>query len=96
MEMLINIHMLLFHSVPDRVIASVGNHIKNRNLNLIIYLFVYLGQRFALLEEKVVLSNLLRRFRFTYDSAKYGPARPCAELILKPTDGRMPLIVSCR
>ena len=55
-----------------------------------------LGQRFALLEEKVVLSSLLRRFRFTYDMAKHGPAKPCTELILKPSSGLMPLLVSNR
>ena len=55
-----------------------------------------IGQRFALLEEKVVLSSLLRRFRFTYDTAKNGSPKPCSELVLKPTDGRMPLLVSRR
>ena len=54
-----------------------------------------IGQRFALLEEKVVLSTLLRRFRLTYDTAKHGPAKASAELILKPKHG-MPLIISKR
>lgn len=51
------------------------------------------GQRFALFEEKVVLSTLLRRFRFTYNMEKYGPAKPCADLILKPNHG-MPLLIT--
>jgi len=51
------------------------------------------GQRFAMLEEKVIMSGLLRRFRFTYDAAKHGPAIPCADLVLKPKHG-MPLIIT--
>uniref|UniRef100_A0A0N8BX03 Cytochrome p450 n=1 Tax=Daphnia magna TaxID=35525 RepID=A0A0N8BX03_9CRUS len=52
-----------------------------------------IGQRFALFEEKVILSTLLRRFRFVYDTAKHGPAKPCADLILKPHHG-MPMIIT--
>ena len=54
-----------------------------------------IGQKFALLEEKVVISSLLRRFRFTYDLAKHGPAIPSPEIILKPMNG-MPLIIEPR
>jgi len=53
------------------------------------------GQRFALLEMKVILSTLLRRFKFRYDMKKHGPALPCNELVLKPKRG-MPLNVSPR
>ena len=56
---------------------------------------LFLGQRFAMLEEKVVLSCLLRRFRFRYDMDANGPAEPCVELVLKPKNG-MPLIISSR
>lgn len=52
-----------------------------------------IGQRFAMLEEKVIMSGLLRRFRFTYDTVKHGPAIPCADLVLKPKHG-MPLIIT--
>jgi cytochrome P450 len=52
-----------------------------------------LGQRFALFEEKVIMSTLLRRFRFTYDTAKHGPAKPSADLVLKPHHG-MPMILT--
>lgn len=56
-------------------------------------LFIFSGQRFAMLEEKVIMSSLLRRFRFSYDTAKHGPAIPCADLVLKPKNG-MPLIIT--
>ena len=46
-----------------------------------------------MLEEKVIMSGLLRRFRFTYDTVKHGPAIPCADLVLKPKHG-MPLIIT--
>nr|CAH0104471.1 unnamed protein product [Daphnia galeata] len=52
-----------------------------------------IGQRFALFEEKVIMSTLLRRFRFTYDTAKHGPAKPSADLVLKPHHG-MPMILT--
>ncbi|XP_046449677.1 LOW QUALITY PROTEIN: cytochrome P450 4C1-like [Daphnia pulex] len=54
-----------------------------------------IGQRFAMFEEKVLASSLLRRFKFSYDIAKHGPPRANAELVLRPRDG-MPLkLVSC-
>ena len=52
-----------------------------------------IGQRFALFEEKVIMSTLLRRFRFTYDTVKHGPAKPSADLVLKPHHG-MPMVVT--
>lgn len=60
---------------------------------LLLLLLLFLGQRFAMLEEKVIMSGLLRRFRFTYDMDKHGPAIPCADLVLKPKHG-MPLIIT--
>jgi cytochrome P450 len=54
---------------------------------------ILLGQRFALFEEKVIMSTLLRRFRFTYDTATHGPAKPSADLVLKPHHG-MPMILT--
>lgn len=55
--------------------------------------FFCLGQRFAMYEEKVIFSTLLRRFRFTYDTAKHGPALPCADMLLKPHH-EMPLKIT--
>ncbi|XP_046636795.1 cytochrome P450 4C1-like isoform X4 [Daphnia pulicaria] len=49
-----------------------------------------IGQRFAMFEEKVLTSTLLRRFRFSYDLGKRGPRKAIPELVLKPKDG-MPL-----
>lgn len=54
---------------------------------------LYIGQRFALFEEKVVLSTLLRQFRFSYDMAKHGPEVPIFDIVLMPQNG-LPLIVT--
>lgn len=66
-------------------------------LALLIFLTYFIpnssGQRFAMFEEKVVLSSLLRRYRVTYNMAKHGPPKPCADLVLKPHHG-MPLILT--
>ncbi len=71
--------------------------LKSHNCFVFAYLFLHLiagvGQRFALFEEKVLMSSLLRRFRFTYNTAKHGPAKPSADLVLKPHHG-MPMIVT--
>nr|QST15018.1 CYP4AP5 protein [Diaphanosoma celebensis] len=53
-----------------------------------------IGQRFAMAEEKVVLSSLLRRFRFQLSSSAPKP-RPAIELTLKSTVG-IHLVVSRR
>lgn len=55
--------------------------------------FPFTGQRMAMLEMKVVASRLLRRFRFAYDAAAHGPAKPCQDLVLKPKHG-MPLLIT--
>ncbi|KAI9556694.1 hypothetical protein GHT06_016485 [Daphnia sinensis] len=52
-----------------------------------------IGQRFAMYEEKVIFSTLLRRFRFTYDMEKHGPALACADMLLKPHH-EMPLNIT--
>lgn len=44
----------------------------------------FLGQKFAMNEENVIFSTLLRRFRFAYDTEKHGPALPCVDMLLKP------------
>ncbi|XP_046636792.1 cytochrome P450 4C1-like isoform X1 [Daphnia pulicaria] len=49
-----------------------------------------IGQRFAMFEEKVLTSTLLRRFQFSYDLDKLGPRKGIADLVLKPMGG-MPL-----
>ncbi|KAI9562774.1 hypothetical protein GHT06_010229 [Daphnia sinensis] len=49
-----------------------------------------IGQRFAMFEEKVLASAILRRFRVSYDFAKHGPSKGNAELVLRPKHG-MPL-----
>lgn len=52
------------------------------------------GQRFALTEEKVVLSNLMRRFKFSVASDAPKPV-PSYQVVLKPLDGQ-PVIVTPR
>lgn len=49
-----------------------------------------IGQRFAMFEEKVLASALLRRFKISYNLAKHGPSKANAELVLRPKHG-MPL-----
>lgn len=45
-----------------------------------------LGQRFALLEEKVVLANIIRHF--SLESAQtFEELKPCGELIMRPKEG---------
>ncbi|XP_031558794.1 cytochrome P450 4V2-like [Actinia tenebrosa] len=45
-----------------------------------------IGQRFALLEEKVVLANILRHFNVKSEQSR-DQIRVCAELITRPQDG---------
>ncbi|EFX88054.1 hypothetical protein DAPPUDRAFT_311593 [Daphnia pulex] len=52
-----------------------------------------IGQRFAMFEEKVLSSTLLRRFRFYYDLDKLGPRKAIPDLVLKPKNG-MPLQIA--
>lgn len=54
----------------------------------------HVGQRFAMLESKVILSSLLRRFKFQLSENSKAPI-PSAQLILKSLTG-INLIVSRR
>jgi cytochrome P450 len=45
-----------------------------------------IGQRFALMEEKAVLSKLLRKFRFVAVDA-VDQVKPAIEVIARPTNG---------
>lgn len=47
---------------------------------------VLLGQRFALMEEKVILASILRRFHIKALD-KFEDVPMMAELILRPRDG---------
>ena len=53
----------------------------------------FLGQRFALLEEKTVLATLLRRYTFT-SVHKRHEIRPTADLVLRPHRGTWVIIES--
>lgn len=44
------------------------------------------GQRFAVLEEKLVLAHVLRNFSLE-STQTFEDVRPCAELITRPRDG---------
>ena len=102
-KLLGDIHLPLFRSALDQETVLVNefamslpyclsmNH--QFMFHFILFCLTLLGQRFALFEEKVIMSTLLRRFRFTYDTAKHGPAKPSADLVLKPHHG-MPMIVT--
>ena len=61
---------------------------------ILILKFLYcIGQRFAMFEEKVLASTLLRQFQFAYDSVKHGQPNANPELVLRPKHG-MPLKIS--
>lgn len=51
-----------------------------------INLFMFAGQKFAVLEEKAVLSNLLRKYRWE-SVEKREDVRVVSELILRPLGG---------
>lgn len=53
------------------------------------------GQKYGLLEIKIVLANLLRRFRFSVADPSKPMLIPSSEVVLKPKHG-VPLIVSKR
>ncbi|XP_046449670.1 cytochrome P450 4c3-like [Daphnia pulex] len=54
-----------------------------------------IGQKYGLLEIKIVLANLLRRFRFSVADPSKPMLIPSSEVVLKPKQG-VPLIVSKR
>lgn len=55
---------------------------------------ISLGQKFALYEDKVIVTTLLRQFRFGIDLSRL-PIRESFNMILKP-DGGMPLLIAPR
>ncbi len=62
------------------------------------YLNIYLcvtGQKYGILEIKIVLANLMRQFQFTVADASQPMLIPSSEVVLKPKHG-VPLIVSKR
>ena len=59
-----------------------------------IYLVVT-GQKYGILEIKIVLANLMRQFQFTVADASQPMLIPSSEVVLKPKHG-VPLIVSKR
>ena len=61
---------------------------------LCLLFFISKGQRFALIEEKIVISTLLRRFKFSLSPSISNPI-PSYQLVLKPLNG-MNLIVTQR
>jgi cytochrome P450 family 4 len=54
------------------------------------------GQKYGLLEIKVVLANLLRWFRFSVADSSQPMLVPSSEVVLKPNKHGVPLIVSKR
>ena len=54
-----------------------------------------IGQKYGILEVKVVLTALLRRFKFAIDEPGLELQVPSSEVVLKPERG-MPLIVQRR
>ncbi|KAI9563279.1 hypothetical protein GHT06_010737 [Daphnia sinensis] len=54
-----------------------------------------IGQKYGILEIKIVLANLMRRFRFSVADCSQPMIIPSSEIVLKPKHG-VPLIVSKR
>jgi len=50
------------------------------------YVYVYSGQRFAIMEEKVILAYILRYFNIVA-CQKREELRPLGELVLRPEQG---------
>lgn len=100
---LVVIRMHLFPSVPDPAIASVkikkiivqcyiSLHFLNWRFN---HDWIIAGQKYGMLEIKVVLANLMRRFRFSVSDPSAPLIVPSSEVVLKPKHG-IPLILSKR
>ncbi len=53
-----------------------------------LYLYTIIGQKFAMMEEKIVLIHILRKFQVTTlsDAGTGGDLKAFVELILRPTD----------
>lgn len=89
---------LLFRSALARAIASVSfifdrlwfDSRKNSS-----GIFLFSGQKYGILETKIVLANLMRRFRFSVADSSQPMIIPSSEIVLKPKHG-VPLIVSKR
>jgi cytochrome P450 len=47
----------------------------------------FLGQKFALMEEKTVLANFFRKYRVETNAVDWTDNMPIPELILKPSEG---------
>ncbi|EFX88386.1 hypothetical protein DAPPUDRAFT_311388 [Daphnia pulex] len=54
-----------------------------------------IGQRFAMMEIKIIVSTLLRRFKFTLSPLSANPV-PSMQSVLKPVDGQINLLISAR
>jgi len=54
-----------------------------------------IGQKYGMLEIKVVLSTLMRRFRFTSPDASSELYHPSSQVVLKPV-GPVPVIIQRR
>ena len=63
------------------------------NFNLENYSICCTGQKYGLLEIKIVLANLLRQFRFSVADPSKPMLVPSSEVVLKPKNG-VPLIVT--
>lgn len=57
--------------------------------------FVAIGQRFAMMEIKIIVSTLLRRFKFELSPLSAKPV-PSMQSVLKPIDGQINLLISAR
>ena len=83
----LNIHMLIYHSQLDLVIVLVSFHPSLIELTIFNPLNPnFLGQRFAIMEEKCIIARILREFKVE-SKVRTDQLRLAAELIIRPMFG---------
>jgi len=85
----------LYRSAPDQETALVGFATSFYFYKILLNLFfLSTGQKFATYEDKVVLTTLMRKYRFDIDPRHY-PIKESLKMVLKTENG-MPLLITSR
>lgn len=62
---------------------------------IVIFFMLFIGQKYAITNLKILLANLLRRFEFSLPDPTAPLIEPVLGIVLKPLDG-LPLVVKRR